>query len=184
MSALGGSLRRRDCAIVFAVLLTATVAAWLLTGLLFATQARSVLAVHFASVPATSGQAVAIWLHNSRSTLGIAVFAVARPVSRRLLGDQTSWLDRAIVRICDSIIGLWAIGYATGAGVLLGAYGIQQLRAFLPEGPVEIAAWVLLVVLYLDLRRGRVTLTQAALRLAVVVAMLGLAAVLELWLGL
>jgi cytochrome c-type biogenesis protein CcmH/NrfG len=184
MTASRGSLRHRDCAIVFAVLLAVAAAAWLLTRLLFATQARSVLAVHFTSIPATSGQAVEIWLHNARSTLGVAVFAVARPVSHRLLGDRTPSLDRAIVRVCDSIIGLWAIGYAAAGGALLGAYGTRQLRTYLPEGPVEIAAWVLLVVLYLDLRRGRVTLSQAALRLAGVVAILGMAAVLELWAGL
>ena len=184
MTALRGSLRRRDCVIVFGVLLAVAAAAWLLTRVLFAAQARSVLAVHFTSIPASPGQAVAIWIHNSRSTLGIAVFAVSRPVSRALLGDQTQRLERAIVRVCDSIIGLWAIGYATAGGVLLGAYGTRQLRILLPEGPVEIAAWVLLVVLYLDLRRGRVTFGQAAVRLAGVVAILGVAAVLELWAGL
>jgi hypothetical protein len=184
MTAYEQSLRSRDCATVFAVLLAVTAAAWLLTRLLFAARARSVLAVHFTSIPATPVQAVAIWIHNTRSTLGVAVFAVARPVGRRLLGAQTPRLDRAIVHLCDSIVGLWAIGYALAAGVLLGAYGTRQLRSFLPEGPVEIAAWVLLVVLYLDLRRERLSLTQAALRLAGVVVILGVAAVLELWAGL
>jgi hypothetical protein len=184
MTASGGGLRRRDCVIVFVVLLAASTTAFVLTRLFVAGQARSLLGVHFASIPATSGQAVAIWLHNARSTLGVAVFAVCRPVCRRLIGEDALRLDRAIVRFCDVIVGVWAIGYATAGGVLLGAYGTRQLRAFLPEGPVEIAAWVLLVVLYLDLRRGRVTLARAAVRLAGVVGALGVAAVLELWAGL
>jgi hypothetical protein len=177
------SLRWRDFVAVLGVVLSVAAAAALLSGLLFAVQARHLLAVHFASIPDTPAQAFAIWIHNCRSILGVAVFAVARPASQRLLPDGTPAFERVIMRVCDAIVGLWAIGYAAGAGLLLGAYGGRQLRAFLPEGPVEVTAWVLLVVLYLDLRRNRLTPTQAALRIAAIVATLAVAAVLELRAG-
>jgi hypothetical protein len=176
------SLCWRDFTVAYGALLAVATATTLLTGLMFSAQARSLLAVHFASIPDTPSQALTIWLHNCRSALGVAVFALARFVGRRL-SDDTLVFERVIVGVCDAIIGVLAIGYAVGAGMLIGAYGERQLRVFLPEGPIEVTAWVLLVVLYLDLRRDRVTPKQTALRIVAIVATLGVAAVLELWAG-
>ena len=68
--------------------------------------------------------------------------------------------------------------------MLVGTYGMRQLAAFLPDGPVEVTAWLLLLALYLDLRRDRVTLAQAAGRGGVILLLLCLAALLELKAGL
>ena len=45
----------------------------LVTHLAFAAEARRLLAVHFTTVPARPGEALAIWLHNSRLVLGVDV---------------------------------------------------------------------------------------------------------------
>jgi hypothetical protein len=174
---------RREFLMLAGGLLAVTTAAALLTGLLFPGQARAVLAVHFVRIPATSGQALAIWLHNARVVIGVGVFAAARHVSRAFVDDAFAVWDRAIVALCDGMLGLWAVGSSLTAGVLLGAYGTRQLEAFLPDGPVEVAAWLLLLVLYLDVRQGRATASQTTSQLGVVLTVLGVAALLELWAG-
>jgi len=183
MSARWHICPRREFLVLGGGLLAVTAAAALLTGLGFAGQARAVLAVHFARIPASGGQALTIWLHNARVVIGVGVFAAARPVSRALVDYAPAVWDRAIVAVCDGLLGLWAVGSAVTAGVLLGAYGIRQLEAFLPDGPVEVTGWLLLLVLYLDVRHGRATARQTASRLGVVLAVLGVAALLELWAG-
>jgi hypothetical protein len=81
------------------------------------------------------------------------------------------------------LIAGWAAGSSLVAGVLLGAYGTRQLAVFLPDGPVEVAAWLLLIVLYLDVRCGRATPKTAVGWLAAVAGLLAIAAVLELGAG-
>ena len=64
-------------------------------------------------------------------------------------------------------------------GASFGAYGTRMVRAALPHGPVELAAYSLALALYLQ---GRTRALPARHMLAVValsVAMLALAAVLE-----
>jgi hypothetical protein len=183
MNATVNILRRRDFWVLSGVLCAVTLVAALMVGIGFPAQARSVLAVHFASLPRSAGVAGAIWLHNARATAGVAVFAAARPLSRRLLDGARPVWDRAIVTVCDVIVGGWAVGSSLVAGVLLGAYGTRQLAVFLPDGPVELTAWLLLVLLYLDVRGSRASLQQAAGRLAVILGLLGVAAILELWAG-
>jgi len=174
---------RRDVGLVARGLLLMTAVAAVTTGLLFAHQARALLAVHFTRIPVTAGDAASIWLHNLRSELGVAVFAVVDPVSSRLLdGDSRVW-RRLLVGFGDVVMTCWAVGSSLIAGVLLGAYGMRQLAAFLPDGPVEVTGWLLLIVLYVDVRRGRTTLMKAAAWLVVVAGLLALAAVLELGAG-
>ncbi len=74
-------------------------------------------------------------------------------------------------------------GSAALAGVLTGAYGLAQIRAFLPQGPVELTAWALLIALYVQVRRQRVGAWRAVCQLALILLILAAAAVLELWLG-
>jgi hypothetical protein len=176
--------RRAGAARLAGVLLALTLAVALCTHLAFVGPARRILAVHFAVVPHEARQAVVIWLHNTRILLGFVVFLVcakftqATPPRARSL---TAWFERLLLRVCDALVCVWALGTATLAGVLLGAYGARQLRVFLPDGPVEMAAWALLIALYIDVRRERASLKACAARLAVVLVLLTLAAVLELW---
>ncbi|HXA54913.1 MAG TPA: hypothetical protein VNV37_08575, partial [Solirubrobacteraceae bacterium] len=114
----------------------------LLTHLAFAVQARRLLAVHFATIPDEPGQALAIWLHNSRLVLGIAVWMSTVAADGRLARTSIPlWVG-------DVLLGVWAWGTVLAAGVLLGAYGATQAKAFWPFAPVEITAWALLLALY------------------------------------
>jgi hypothetical protein len=174
-------LRRRDLLGLAGGLLLVTAFAAAATRLLFAGDVRAVLAVHFQRTPQTAGAAAGIWIHNLRFEIGVAVFAFLDPVGRRLL-DGCVW-RRLLVGVGDVIIAGWAIGSSLVAGVLLGAYGGRQLATFLPDGPVEVTAWLLLIVLYVDVRRGRTTPKKAAVWLSAVAALLAVAAVLELGAG-
>jgi hypothetical protein len=176
-------VRHRDLALVAGGLLMVSAISAAGTGVLFAHQARTVLAVHFARLPATAGDAAGIWLHNLRVELGVAVFAFLEPASRRLLDGGRRVCRRLLLGFGDVLVAGWAVGSSILAGVLLGAYGTRQLAVFLPDGPVEVTAWLLLVVLYLDVRRARITPKTAAGRLALVAGLLAVAAVLELGAG-
>jgi hypothetical protein len=176
-------LWRREFALLAGGLLLVTAVAAATTGVLFAHQARGLLAVHFARLPVTAGAAAGIWLRNLRSELGVAVFAVLDPASRRLLDGGSRVWRRLLVGFGDVLIACWSVGSSLMAGVLLGAYATRQLAVFLPDGPVEVTAWLLLLVLYLDVRRGRTTPRSAVACLAAVAGLLAVAAVLELGAG-
>lgn len=176
-------VRCRDFVVIASGLLTATALAAAATAVLFAGEARALLAVHFARLPVTFGDAAGIWLHNLRSEFGVAVFAFLDPASRWLLDGTNPVWRRLLASFGDVLVAGGVIGSSLAAGVLLGAYGMRQLLAFLPDGPVEVTAWVLLIVLYLDVRRGRTTAKATAARLAMVAVLLGVAAVLELGAG-
>jgi hypothetical protein len=178
-----GVLARRDLAVLAGGLATITVLAAALTGVLFAGQARALLAVHFAVLPATASEAAGIWLHNLRSELGVAVFAFVDPACRHLLDGADPVWRRLLVGVGDVFVAGWAMGSSVVAGVLLGAYGMRQLEAFVPDGPVEVTAWLLLIVLYVDVRRGRTSGRTAAVWLLAIAALLAVAAVLELEAG-
>jgi hypothetical protein len=176
-------LARRDVAALAGGLLGITGLATALTGLLVAGEARVLLAVHFATLPGTASEAAGIWLHNLRSELGVAVFAFIDPACRHLLDDGEPVWRRLLVGVGDLCVAGWAVGSSIVAGVLLGAYGMRQVAAFVPDGPVEVTAWLLLIVLYMDVRRGRITGRASAVWLVAVAALLAIAAVLELEAG-
>jgi hypothetical protein len=144
-----------------------------------AASARHLLAVHFTRLPGTLSDAAGIWLHNLRATVGVAVLAAVDPLRRGLLDGARPLWHRLLVAICDVMLAGWAVGSSAIAGVLLAAYGMRQLAVFFPDGPVEVTAWLLLLVLYLDLRRGRVPVREAAGRIGLIVLLLAIAAVLE-----
>jgi hypothetical protein len=145
----------------------------LLTHLAFAVQARRLLAVHFATLPDRPGQALAIWLHNSRLVLGITAWMSTVAAERCLARTSIPlWVG-------DVLLGVWAWGTVLVAGVLLGAYGAMQAKAFWPFAPVEITAWALLLSLYIDTRRRRVSIRRALAGIVAVELLLAVAAVLE-----
>jgi hypothetical protein len=149
----------------------------LLTHLAFATQARRLLAVHFTAIPARPGEAVAIWTHNSRLVLGVAVCVALTVIVRALTeglrkGSERLWAS-------DGLLALWALGTTVTAGVLLGAYGSAQAHAFWPYAPVETLAWAILLALYINARRGPIGWRQAIWSIVGVELLLALAATLE-----
>jgi len=151
----------------------------LLTDVLFAAGARRVLDVHFAAVPDRPGEALSIWLHNSRVVLGVGVCVALSVLIRAVMAGEKEGPERIPLWVSDAILTVWAVVVVFTAGVLLGAYGARQVRAFWPYAPVEITAWALLIASYIDARRGRGSHRRRLLSLAIVEGLLALAAVLE-----
>jgi Stage II sporulation protein M len=171
----------RTVALVAAYQLAVATAGAVLTRTAFQRATRGLLRVHFAAVAHHAGNALAIWLHNATIVMGFAVFLGCAQFTQR--DPHTGRAERTILRACDGALMLWATGTAVLAGALAGAYGSRQLHAFLPQGPIEVTAWALLIALYIKVRRQQVAADRAARVLMVVLAMLAVAAVLELWVG-
>lgn len=146
----------------------------LVTHLAFAAQARQLLAVHFSTVPARPGEAVAIWLHNSRLVIGVAICIVVSGLMRVARGSA-----RPSFVLSDALLAVWAVGVAVTAGVLLGAYGEAQAKVFWPYAPVELAGWALLLTVYTNGRLRRYGWRQIVRGLVSVEAILAVAAILE-----
>jgi hypothetical protein len=145
----------------------------LLTYLAFAAQARRLLAVHFTTIPARPSAAVGIWLHNSHLVLGVAVCLLVTGLAGSAKGGRRAF------RFADVLLTVWAVGVALTAGVLLGAYGSAQARAFWPYAPVEIAAWAMLLAVYASARLGRHGWRRTVRGLLTVELLLAVAAFLE-----
>jgi hypothetical protein len=145
----------------------------LLTHLAFAAQARRLLAVHFTTIPPRPSAAAGIWLHNSHLVLGVAVCLFVTGLAGNGKGRRRGF------RFSDVLLSVWAVGVALIAGVLLGAYGSVQARAFWPYAPVEIAAWAMLLAVYVGARLGRYGWRRTLRGLFTVELLLAVAAFLE-----
>lgn len=143
----------------------------LLTHLAFAAQARKLLAVHFTAIPARPSVAAGIWIHNSHLVVGVAVCL--------LLTALAGNAKRRAFRFADVLLIVWAVSVALIAGVLLGAYGSVQARAFWPFAPVEIGAWAMLLAVYASARLGRHSWRGTVRGLLTVEMLLAVAAFLE-----
>lgn len=166
---------------VLGAMLTGAVLAAIGTRIGFQTPARRLLAVHFMALQAKPTVAFGIWRRNLRILAGLAGAMLCAQFVQS--STTVGRFERVMLRVCDATLCLWAIGTAVLAGVLIGAYGTRQIRGFLPQGPIEIAAWLALIVLYVDVRHRRVTIRPAVRRLAVIAVLLAAAALLELWAG-
>lgn len=171
----------RTAVAVMAYLLAVTCVAAAITRLAFTSEAKRLLAVHFTHVAHHAAAAAGIWVHNTRIFIGFAVFLACAYFIQR--DQRSARIERTILRACDGALLLWATGTAALGGVLAGAYGLTQIRAFLPQGPVELTAWTLLIALYIQVRRQRVTASRAVRQFALILLLLAASAVLELWLG-
>jgi hypothetical protein len=155
----------------------------LVTRFAFAEQARRLLSVHFAVIADQPGEALTIWLDNSRLVLGVTIWMIltAGGLPSRTVkpGDQTRTVPVVALWVGDVLLGLWILVTVLLAGVLLGAYGAVQARAFWPYAPVEVSAWALLIATYIDTRRRRGGMRRVAACLVMVEGLLVIAAVLE-----
>ena len=144
----------------------------LVTHLAFRALARRVLAVHFVTLADGLHESLAIWLHNSRLVVGVAICALLQILLRPVSTNVTRW-------IADGVLATWAVVTVGATGVLLGAYGAVQARVFWPFAPVELVAWGLLLSLYVDVRRGRARAGRLLRGIVSVELLLALAALLE-----
>jgi hypothetical protein len=146
--------------------------------LLAAASARRWLHYPFTGVPARFGEAVSIFAHNARALGG--VFGLLLIVQVALRDPARAGRAQRTLRSLGELLlaGLVAANVLiVGAG--LGAYGTRMVRAMLPHGPVELAAFATALALYLHGRQRRLSIRELALTGAVSVALLAAAAALE-----
>jgi hypothetical protein len=141
-------------------------------------QARAWLGYRFPGLPARPSVAVAIFLHNARAILGVfGLLLVAQIAARRPGGPGRA--ERLILAAGELILTGVIVANVLVVGAGIGAYGWRIARAELPHGPVELAAYALALAVYLQGRRRALPVSHPAGAVAVSVALLALAAVLE-----
>jgi hypothetical protein len=145
--------------------------------------ARAALKVHFLShLRRPASEAAHIWLTNSRLTCGAAICIFLVLLARSLAPAGLRGLQRLPFLAADVVLAVTLLRTALLAGVLLGAYGSSQARAFMPYGPVELSAWAVLAVIYINARLGRGGPARSARGLLGVELLLAVAAVMEAFL--
>jgi hypothetical protein len=149
------------------------------TSLAFASEARRWLAYPFTGIPSRTGEAIAIFLHNVRALAAVAgLLLVAQ--SPRLAGNADGGpVHRAIRRGGEALLAAGVSANVIVVGASLGAYGSGMIRAVLPHGPVELAAYALVLALYIQDRNTPLPMSHLLAIAAMSISLLALAAVLE-----
>ena len=119
----------------------------------FAAAARRWLAFPFAGIPARPGEAANIFIHNLR---GLAAIGGLLMIAQSAYWTGGARATRAAAPDDPAARRGAARGGSRGerdrVGGSVGAYGTRMLRAALPHGPVELAAYSLALSLYLQAR--------------------------------
>lgn len=174
----------RDAARICAIAAAAAAAIALLVHAFAAETARDALAFTFPGIESTWGGAAAIFANNARKLAGVLALALMLQVpwmsGERAADDRPDWHRRLAVFTDSCLLGVLAATFlAVAAGI--GAYGTRMLAAILPHGPLELAAFAVAVVLYRHARRGRVEIRRAAVLAASGLALLAVAAPVEVF---
>lgn len=169
-----GGLAARVSAVTFAsVLVVAGV-----VRVALAAGAREWLGYSFRGLPARLDVALGIFAHNGRAILGVFGLLLVAQIAARAPGGPGPVL-RIIGAGGELILAGVIATNVLVVGAALGAYGERMVKAMLPHGPVELAAYSLALAVYLHGRR-RALPTAHLVKVAVAsVALLALAALLE-----
>ena len=169
-------------AIVAAALTAAAVLTAAVVRLALAAQARRWLGYRFPGVPAHLSTAVWILGHNARGLAGVLGLLVVAQLAARSPGPARAQL---VLRSVGEVVLAGAIaGNLLVIGSAIGGYGTRMLVATLPHGPVELAAYSIVLALYLTGRRRALPAARMAVAACASVALLALAAALETWVSL
>lgn len=150
----------------------------LVTRLALTSQARRWLHYTFPGVPARLNSAAWIFTNNSRELLGVLGLLLIAQIAARRNERPTS--AQRLVRAGGELVLAGAIAAnVLVVGAAVGAYRERMVRAMLPHGPFEVAAYSLALALYLQGRRRPLSALRLAGTIAASVALLALAALLE-----
>jgi hypothetical protein len=151
--------------------------------LALAGQARRWLAYSFPGIAPRADVAVAIFAHNARAMLGVfGLLLIAQLAARRPVGRARA--QRSILAGGEVILAGVIAANVLIVGAGLGGYGQRIVRADLPHGPVELAAYALALTLYLQGRQRALSAAHLAKVILASVALLALAATLETFVNL
>jgi hypothetical protein len=144
-----------------------------------APRVRDWLDLGFGGVPPRGSEAVSIFLANARlAGAPLAVAAIAQiPL---LIGDERlAQLLRGVERACAALLLLFVAFNLAVVGAAVGAYGWRVLRTVLVHGPFELAAYSLVLSVWLRARRELVPVRGWLAAIAVTAGLLAAGAVLE-----
>lgn len=116
---------------------------------------RRVVRLGFAYVPHQWSQALAILAINAHH-LWLPLLLYAGIAQTRLELRTERGRRRFILAVDAGVVVLVAYVWALPIGVSVGAYGTRMLRAMLPAGPIELAAYALAMSVYLRARREQI----------------------------
>jgi hypothetical protein len=149
-----------------------------LVRLLAAAPVRAWLGFRFTGVPGTLVEAQRIFAHNARAVLAVVgLLLIAQLAARRPAGPAAAqrWIQAGGELLLAGVI---AANLAV-VGAALGGYGLRMVRAILPHGPVELAAFAVAIALYAQGRRRALTVRHVIATGAVALGLLEAAALLE-----
>jgi hypothetical protein len=146
----------------------------------FAAAARQWLAFPFSGVPARPSEAAGIFLHNLHGLVavgGLLLVAQSPYWAVRTVGPGP--FHRTLQRLGEVVLGAAVAANVLVIGASIGAYGTRMVRAALPHGPVELAAYALALALYLQGRHRPLPIRHVLAVAALSMSALALAALLE-----
>jgi hypothetical protein len=147
--------------------------------------ARRLLAFRFPGVPAEPAVASASFLHNLHALLAIGgALLVAQAPYLANRTAQPGSIHRTLQGACEAVLAGGVAANVIVIGASFGAYGPRMIRAALPHGPVELAAYSVAIALYIQGRRQPLAACHVLAIAAVSTSALGAAAVLETYVNL
>jgi hypothetical protein len=168
----------RNAGAVAAILAAACGGIALIVHLALAAAVRHWLAFPFTGIPARAAIAASIFFHNLRALAAVwGLLLIAQ--SALWNAGVPGWASQVLRRSGEVLLGAAVAANVLVVGASLGAYGPRMLRATLPHGPLEVAAYSLALALYLQGRRRSLSLRLVFPVAALSIAALALAAVLE-----
>lgn len=151
----------------------------------FADQARRGLAFPFTGIPARPDVAANIFSHNLRALAAIGgLLLIAQSVHWTGREDEPTRASATVRLLCEGLLGAALAANLIVVGASFGAYGTRMLRAAMPHGPLELAAYSLALALYQQGRRRALPARHVLAVGALSVATLALAGVLETYVNL
>jgi hypothetical protein len=151
----------------------------------FVASARRWLAFPFTGIPASPDEAARIFIHNLRALAAVwgmlLIVQSGYPAARN---GQPGVVHRTLRRLGEALLGAAVAANVIIVGASFGAYGTRMVRAALPHGPVELAAYSLALALCLQGRNRPLPIRHELAVAALSVSALALAAVLEAFVNL
>ena len=159
---------------VASVLIAVVVRTW------FAAAARRWLAYPFTGIPPRFGEAASIFGHNLRALTAVAgLLLIAQSPHCNMASSKPGAVHTSLQRLGEAVLGTGVAVNVSVIGASFGAYGTRMLRAAIPHGPVELAAYSLSLALYLRGRRHPLPVRHILTLEGLSVALLAVAAALE-----
>jgi len=151
----------------------------------FAASARRWLAFQFAGIPASPGEAASIFIHNLRALAAVlGMLLIAQSGHSAARNSQPGVVHQTLQRFGEALLSAAVAANVIVVGASFGAYGTRMVRAVLPHGPVEFAAYSLALALYLQGRNRLLPIRHVLAMAALSISVLALAALLETFVNL